>query len=59
MEERLIKEVNTIKHKIPWQTYKSILGQIRKGDLDGAAVGIGRLKRRIARKEAAYANCSR
>ena len=50
MEEKLIKEVNMIKHKIPWQTYKTLIGQIRAGDLNGAEVGIGRLKRRIARK---------
>ena len=59
MEERLIKEVNMIKHKIPWQTYKTLIGQIRAGDLNGAEVGICRLKRRIARKEAGYAHSTR
>ena len=59
MEEKLIKEVNMIKHKIPWQTYKSLIGQIRAGDLNGAEVGIGRLKRRIARKEAGNAHRNR
>ena len=59
MEERLIKEVKMIKHKIPWQTYKTLIGQIRAGDLNGAEVGIGRLKRKIARKEAGYAHSNR
>ena len=59
MEEKLIKEVKMIKHKIPWQTYKTLIGQIRAGDLNGAEVGIGRLKRKIARKEAGYANSNR
>lgn len=59
MEEKLIKEVKIIKHKIPWQTYKTLIGQIKAGDLNGAEVGIGRLKRRIARKEAGYAHSNR
>ncbi len=59
MEEKLIKEVKMIKHKIPWQTYKTLIGQIRAGDLNGAEVGIGRLKRKIARKEAGYARSNR
>ena len=59
MEERLIRELNIIKHRIPWQTYKTIIGQIRAGDLGGAEVGIGRLKRRIAREECLYADRNR
>lgn len=59
MEERLIKEVKMIKHKIPWQTYKTLIGQIRAGDMNGAKVGIGRLKRKIARREAGYAHRNR
>ena len=59
MEEKLINEVNVIKHKIPWQTYKTLLGQIKAGDLNGAEIGIGRLKQRIARKEAGYAHRNR
>lgn len=59
MEERLIKELNMIKRQIPWQTYKTIIGQIKAGDLGGAEVGIGRLKRRIAREECSYAHSNR
>jgi len=49
----VIKELNVIKVKIPEQTYKTIIGQIRAGDVGGARVGIERLKLRIA-KEGAY-----
>ena len=59
MEERLIKELNMIKRQIPWQTYKTIIGQIKAGDLGGAEVGIGHLKRRIAREECKYAHSTR
>lgn len=59
MEERLIKELNMIRRHIPWQTYKTIIGQIKAGDLGGAEVGIGRLKRRIAREECKYAHSTR
>lgn len=59
MEEKLMKEVEAIKHKIPWQTYKTIIGQIRAGDVKGAAIGIERLKRRIAREEDRHAYCNR
>lgn len=47
-----IKELNTIKVKISEQTYKTIIGQIRAGDVGGARVGIERLKLRIAKEEA-------
>ena len=43
---QVIKELNTIKGRIPQQTYKTIIGQIRAGDLGGAEVGVARLKRR-------------
>lgn len=59
MEERLMKELNRMKHKIPWQTYKTIIGQMKSGDMSGAEVGIARLKRRIARKEGGYAHRNR
>ena len=58
-EEKAMLELNGIKHRIPLQTYRTIIGQMHAGDLGGATVGIERLKRRIAREEAAYENCSR
>ncbi len=53
----MIRELNTIRHRIPWQTYKTIRGQMRAGDLGGATVGIERLKRRIAREDAYENRC--
>ena len=58
-KEELIMEVNALKSRIPIQTYRSLLGQIRVGDLHGAEIGIMRLKWRLARKEAAYADRDR
>lgn len=53
------RDLETLKWKIPHQTYKTIIGQIKAGDIGGATVGIERLKRRIAREEAANANSNR
>jgi hypothetical protein len=53
-----IKELNTIKARIPQQTYRTIIGQMRAGDLGGATVGIERLKK-LAKEEAANENRSR
>ena len=58
-EQYLYGELKYLKRKIPIQTYRTIIGQIRAGDVNGAAVGINRLKVKIAREEAAYANRSR
>ena len=46
-----IKELNTIKSRIPKQTYSTILGQIRAGDMGGTTVGITRLKRKFAKED--------
>ena len=51
-----IKELNAIKARIPQQTYKTIIGQMRAGDLGGATVGINRLKKKLAREEAVHEN---
>lgn len=37
-------ELLTLKNKIPRNTYKTILGQIKAGDIKGASIGIERLK---------------
>lgn len=50
--DKSIKELNVIRNLIPRQTYKTILGQIRAGDIKGAAVGIERLKIKLEREEA-------
>lgn len=54
-----IKELNAIKARIPQQTYKTIIGQMRAGDLGGATVGINRLKKKLAREEAVHENSNR
>jgi hypothetical protein len=45
----VIRELNAIKADIPVQTYKTIMGQVRAGDLGGATVGINRIKERQER----------
>ena len=59
MDHEIFRELTVIKPKIPHQTYKTIIGQIKAGDIGGATVGVERLKRRIAREEAAHENSSR
>ena len=44
----LIKELNTIKPYIPQNTYRTIQGQIKSGNVNGARVGVERLKKRLA-----------
>ena len=55
----VIKELNTIKARIPQQTYRTIVGQVRAGDLGGATVGINRLKAKLAKEEANHENSRR
>ena len=55
----VIKELNTIKARIPQQTYRTIVGQVRAGDLGGATVGINRLKAKLAKEEASHENIRR
>lgn len=59
MEHELIKELNQIRARIPKQTYRTIIGQMRAGDLGGATVGVERLKRKIAREDCQNENSSR
>jgi hypothetical protein len=40
-------ELNSLKGKIPHNTYKTIFGQINKGDIKAAETGIKRLKEKI------------
>ncbi len=37
-------ELRLLKNKIPKNTYKTILGQIKSGDIKGAVKGIDRLR---------------
>ncbi len=50
----LYYELVTIKNQIPVNTYRTILGQIRSGDVKGAQTGIRRMKEKLGRK--AYDN---
>lgn len=43
----IYKELNSLKGKIPRNTYKTILGQLNAGDIKGATVGIKRLKEKL------------
>ena len=52
----VLRELNTIKPRIPVQTYRTIVGQIRAGDMGGATVGINRLKARLRREDEQYEN---
>ena len=49
----VIKELNLIKNHIPKQTYKTIKGQIKSGDIVGARVGIERIKMKLAKEKIA------
>lgn len=55
----VIRELNTIKARIPQQTYRTIVGQVRAGDLGGATVGINRLKAKLAKEDAVHENSRR
>ncbi len=50
----VLRELNTIKTRIPVQTYRTIVGQIHAGDMGGATVGINRLKARLRREDEQY-----
>lgn len=54
----MMKELNAIKPMIPQQTYRTIVGQMRAGDMGGAAVGINRLKKRIEKEGTIHENRS-
>ena len=47
MKEQVIKDLLMIKKDIPRQTFKTIMGQLKAGDIEGAKVGIERLKRKL------------
>ena len=52
--ETVIKELKRLKKRIPRQTYRTIIGQIRSGDMEGAATGVERIKNRLKREDAVY-----
>jgi len=43
----LKKELESIKNYIPINTYRTILGQMKAGQIEAARVGIERIKKRM------------
>nr|DAP93145.1 MAG TPA: hypothetical protein [Caudoviricetes sp.] len=44
--KELMKELNSIKKYIPYNTFRTIRGQIKSGNVDAARTGINRIKKR-------------
>jgi hypothetical protein len=45
--EELMKELNSIKKYIPYNTYRTIKGQMKSGNMAAARTGINRIKKRV------------
>lgn len=45
--KELKRELNGIRKHIPYNTYKTILGQMKAGQVEAARVGIERIKKRL------------
>ena len=45
--KELKKELDNIRKHIPYNTYKTILGQMKAGQVEAARVGIERIKKRL------------
>ncbi len=56
---RTFRELRSLKGKIPKNTYQSIKGQILSGNVEGANIGIYRIKRELAKEAAGYENSGR
>lgn len=52
-------ELRSLRGKIPRNTYLSIKGQILSGNVEGANIGIYRIKRKLAKEAVGYENSSR
>ena len=50
-DPKIYQELQRIRDRIPRNTYKTILGQLRAGDMIGAAMGVKRLQRQIAKAD--------
>lgn len=44
--EELMNELNSIKKYIPYNTYRTIKGQMKSGNMTAARTGINRIKKR-------------
>lgn len=47
--EAAIKRLNHLKHHIPFNTYRTIKGQIKSGNLNAALIGIERLEKKLTK----------
>lgn len=47
-----MERLEKLKGKIKPNTYRTIIGQIKAGNVEQALVGIGRLERRVAKTDA-------
>lgn len=56
---RTFTELRSLKGKIPKRTYQSIKGQILSGNIEGANIGIYRIKRELEKEAAGYENSGR
>ena len=45
--EELMKELNSIKKYIPYNTYRTIKEQMKSGNVEAARTGISRIKKRV------------
>lgn len=44
--KELMKELDSIKRYIPYNTFRTIKGQIKSGNVDAARTGINRIKKK-------------
>lgn len=52
--EELMKELNSIKKYIPYNTYRTIKGQMKSGNVEAARMGISRIKKRAEGQKHGY-----
>lgn len=53
-----IRELESYIGKLPKQTIRTIKGQVKSGDLEGARIGFSRIKKRVEGNGGCYENCS-
>ena len=56
--DEFIRELNSYNGKLPKQIIKTIKGQVKAGDIEGAKVGFTKVKRRLESNGGYYKNCS-
>ena len=47
--KKVKRELEGIRKEIPYNTYKTILGQVKAGHVEAARVGIERIKKKVNR----------